>query len=358
MTRGVINAGPTSGEWLETMDDDSLLDDFFEDMFLKYLDKAFTADVACCDSCYDSFIVRWPGVFLRQVDFESQAMDLDWFYEWSGLNELYTRDQFWRNVTTIECPRCGADLQRNIWPYLFPFDVNGDLEGRIEALEAVAHSTPFLTLSHDFGREVYTEIVRASHDIAPCPLPVMYRGRTAGDHESMDASGIGPPPAAVTAEGRYNHAGMPACYLASDEATVSVELGEPVTDLFMATVGLRRPVRILDLSGEALENDVLYAVVSSSLLSAPAGGEGWRRPEYSFSRFVADCARSAGLDGIRYPSTRASTGDNLVLFQPAEGWDTLLRFDGIRPPASRTFRGRPIYRFLRRLKAAAGFRDK
>jgi hypothetical protein len=52
------------------------------------------------------------------------------------------------------------------------------------------------------------------------------------------------------------------------------------------------------------------------LCAAPRQGEGWNKPEYVFSRFVADCALHAGFHAIRYGSTKDPHGENLVLLQP------------------------------------------
>jgi len=47
------------------------------------------------------------------------------------------------------------------------------------------------------------------------------------------------------------------------------------------------------------------SVFSKSLMSAKQDSTGWHRPKYVFSRFIADCAKSAGFDAIKYPSTMA-----------------------------------------------------
>jgi hypothetical protein len=59
---------------------------------------------------------------------------------------------------------------------------------------------------------------------------------------------------------------------------------------------------------------ILSALVYSSLISAPRNTEGWNQSQYVFSRFVADCAKAVGLDAVKYPTTRASSGHNLVIF--------------------------------------------
>jgi hypothetical protein len=94
-------------------------------------------------------------------------------------------------------------------------------------------------------------------------------------------------------------------------------------------------IRILNLEGEfgIVGDDVLNAVVYSSLISAPRDRTGWHRPEYVFSRFVSDCAKFGGFDGIRYGSTRSGRGHNLVLLNPTKApaqyqIECVLSYDG------------------------------
>lgn len=77
-------------------------------------------------------------------------------------------------------------------------------------------------------------------------------------------------------------------------------------------------LKVLDLAtpydSHEDHSDLLNALAFSALLSTPQDGTGYKKPAYVFSRFVADCARSAGFDAIRYPSTRASAKSyNLVI---------------------------------------------
>jgi hypothetical protein len=72
------------------------------------------------------------------------------------------------------------------------------------------------------------------------------------------------------------------------------------------------------------EQDLLESVSASSLMSAPVRDEGWHRPEYVFTRFVADCARIAGFDSIKYPSSRSHKGHNLVIVAQGQAWDKVV----------------------------------
>jgi len=69
------------------------------------------------------------------------------------------------------------------------------------------------------------------------------------------------------------------------------------------------------LSGPAEMTGVMASVMYSNLAAAPSEGVGWDKPEYGLTRFVADCASLAGIDGIRYLSTRPGSGTNVVLLK-------------------------------------------
>ena len=92
------------------------------------------------------------------------------------------------------------------------------------------------------------------------------------------------------------------------------------------------PLKILDLidaDGDAVDSELFNALANSALLIAPRTGEGWVKRQYLFSRFVADCARSAGFDAIRYGSTKDRNGVNYVILSPPEDLATLMRLDGV-----------------------------
>ncbi|WP_081784647.1 RES family NAD+ phosphorylase [Nitratireductor aquibiodomus] len=138
-------------------------------------------------------------------------------------------------------------------------------------------------------------------------------------------------------EGRYNHAGQPTLYLADSEKTCFHELRR--SSCVIGEIRLGGTLKVLDLVNPYEHHkdfcDILNALVFSALLSTPQEDEGYRKPAYVFSRFVADCARYSGFDAIRYPSTRANpSAQNLVVLSTdfAIGVGSqlikLTRFDG------------------------------
>ena len=301
----------------------------FADLFLEELDSWFTADIACCDNCYDEFVSRWPGTYIRDLEFQRSGIPLDIFYEGSDLAEVFTLEEFNENLTQLNCPRCDAQLEHNIWPYCFPFDPPDGFEEIAIEVSEIARTTPFLLLKHEFAKSVHDEVQSIALLIEPENIQPHFRGRTGLTNPRPEQ--LGPPPNSKTSEGRYNHAGRPVCYLASDASTVFLELGTPEIGIHVAEIEVIRPVKILDLLDDRLNSNTITALIYSSLLSTGTNDDGWNRPEYVFTRFVADCAYAAGLDGIRYPTTRASTGSNLVLFGKTHSWDSVINIGTIGP---------------------------
>src|SRR5262249_27531707 len=97
--------------------------------------------------------------------------------------------------------------------------------------------------------------------------------------------------------------------------------------------------RILDLSDPGELDGVLAAVLFSSLMSAPRNNEGWDRPAYTITRFVADCARFVSVDAIQYPSTRFGDGKNLVILD-GDRFGSLAILEEILPFSSTRGRSR------------------
>lgn len=102
---------------------------------------------------------------------------------------------------------------------------------------------------------------------------------------------------------------------------------------FAELAPIDRPLAILDLeqiSRNGDEDDVLKAVAQSVLVASPAKEDGWRKPEYAFSRFIADCAIADGFHAIRYGSTREAEGGNVVFLSPPADISGLVRLASVR----------------------------
>ncbi len=295
---------------------------WFQGVFLDELDSWFSADIACCESCYDDFLQMWPHAYSADdAQFQKHSIDLELMYSGTRLRDLYSKQEYDVLVTTLRCPRCGSEIKGWIWPYEFPFHVDYDLEMEIERIAEIASQTPFLILENELAKNVHTTIKHLGESAPYVKLEApLYRARTYSKENDYGTQQFDLPPKSKVAEGRYNHAGSPVFYTADDIKTCFHELRE--RECVAVEITTTQPVKLLDLtipySAAGADHDVLNAIVYSSLMSAKHTDAGWHKPAYVFSRFVADCARSAGYDAIKYPSTRTAEGCYNIVFLSRE----------------------------------------
>jgi RES domain-containing protein len=292
---------------------------WFYNTFFEELDSWFSADIACCSKCYDKFVRQWPAVYLRDINFQNSGIELDMIYEGTVLRELYTEHEYWQFVKQIKCPYGKHSLGYSIWPYNFPFSPPKGFERKADHIASIAKSTPFLVFRYKFAKEIFKAIREIGNIVQPVKLKKSYfRARLSSQIENLTVKDFERPPAKFTSEGRYNHAGMPVLYLANGMSTCFLELGSPSIPIYIAEINLLETIKVLDLTdlkyNTKSNTSILSALVYSSLISAPRNTEGWNQSQYVFSRFVADCAKAVGLDAVKYPTTRASSGHNLVIF--------------------------------------------
>lgn len=90
----------------------------------------------------------------------------------------------------------------------------------------------------------------------------------------------------------------------------------------IAEVSFFTLILVLDLvdaskSHSEHSDDLLY-LTYSALISSKHTDNGWHKPAYVFSCFVADCARVAGFQAVTYPSTRIIANNfNLAIIDPS-----------------------------------------
>jgi len=282
----------------------------FEEDFYRDLEGWFTSDIACCDVCYDDFIKNWPHAYsANEAAFQRSSIDLASFYSGSRLQDVYTKEEFYKYLQLIPCPSCGERLKHNIWPYTLPFDIVENFEDKIKEIGGIAQNTPYLLLEHPFAKEVYNAISDISKKSKAKKIDThLYRARVQETLKKPDDDNeFDFPPNKVVSEGRYNHAGMPVLYLGSDPETCFYEVRE--APCIIAKIKITDKIKILDFTNTYDLNkdhsDILGTLIYSALMSAKQDDTGWHRPKYVFSRFISDCAKSAGFDAIQYPSTRA-----------------------------------------------------
>ena len=290
----------------------------FEALFYHSLEKWFSNDIACCGHCHNDFLNIWPYAYSADnAEFQTNSIDIDNFYSGSILSQCYTKEQFDRFIKLITCPRCGEELDGLIFPYELPFMAADDFEYEIEEISSISKTTPFLLLKHSFALQIHEVISRLADETAQSSMgDIVYRGRIASQINNLTSSNFDYAPKECVEEGRYNHAGIPVLYLASDPDTCFHELRESVC--IIAEIELTKGIKVLDLTNtyesHPSHSELLDTLVYSALISSKQDNTGWHKPKYVFSRFIADCAKSAGFDAIKYPSTRISNDNyNIVL---------------------------------------------
>ncbi|MCK1463079.1 RES family NAD+ phosphorylase [Bradyrhizobium sp. 2] len=301
--------------------------DIFEEYFDRDLEYYFTSRISCCEHCYDDFCREWPGTASRDQNFRKSGMEIGYFLDQSRIQDDFYPEEIAFFSKNLKCPNCHAALEGTFYIFEHSF-VAEDFD--LKSIADLARTAPFLLLSHPFAEQVF-EVIKRKFDIAET-LPVKaiwYRGRMARDVlSSPTLSDFGPPPAAKVAEGRYNHAGHAMLYLADSLKTVQGEMrvSEPIA---VATIELDFPCKVLDLmisddvGGD--DDEVIQCLARSTLCAAPRKSDGWDRPEYVFTRFVADCARHTGFGAIRYGSVQHSEGANVVILDPPLEFGSIAR---------------------------------
>ena len=311
----------------------------FNDILGDEIDSAFGSTICCCDFCYRDFKRHWPEVAFREMDFQTQSMESWWFLEYSRMIDLYSPAEMSTLRHFVTCLRCGRIDSYNFWLYEHLFSDADEIEQAVDELLVLGSKTPFLMLDHHFARRVLDQIKEmvssASRRSVSEPL---YRARLAADvdrlgQDAAELATYAPPPAAYVGEGRFNHAGSPMLYAASTPVVAAAELGRPGDLAYVAELRIASELLVLDLVD--LEEgttgfELMKALASSALLLAPNTGEGWLKRQYIFSRFVADCARSAGFNAIRYGSTKHVSGSNIVVLEPPDDFSILATLVGYR----------------------------
>lgn len=280
----------------------------FEDVFLDELDSWFSADIACCERCYQKFLEIWPSAYsANSAEFQINQIPLITFYEGSRINAFYTSDQFERLVQNLDCPRCGEKLGLTLYPYELPFDVPKGFEDNVASISDISRRTPFLLLEYKFAREILTTLEALSQTTDKSGVPAnLFRARGLSGLTEFTCNQFDFAEPKIVSEGRYNHAGQPVLYLGDSEETCFHELRG--VNCVIAEIEVIGDLKTLDFTApydnHEDQSDLLNALAFSGLLSTPQEETGYQKPAYVFSRFVADCARTAGFDAIRYPSTR------------------------------------------------------
>lgn len=291
--------------------------DEFEMVFHKDLESLFTADIKCCSECLEGFKSYWPKTTQISTNLVSISSD-EMLQKGRRLKSIYSKVKYDEFMSYLFCPRCGAELKDNTF-YPFEFGVNDfeDFEYYIDNITNTIKETPFLVLKNETAILVYDLIQglyrqNKSHRINNC----LYRGRSL-NKDTVLAIDLLPPSIEYCIDGRYNHRGIPVLYCSTSKETCYYEMRRPNKNLWIAEFEINKSLNFLDLTNimiESEDNNLLKTIIWSSLLSTKSNDESNYKPEYYFSRFISDCCKEIGFDGIAYPSVQIGRGRNYVFF--------------------------------------------
>lgn len=167
---------------------------------------------------------------------------------------------------------------------------------------------PSLALEHEVGQAIRDQLQRSP--VVALDPKSWYHG-VEQEHKPIfrDFLPLDPTQVAVP-EQRFNNQGERAFYLSDSSRGAARECAnEEAENVWVLRIGVARIEKILDLTGSPtlLTQAATYCGQPEPVCRPPH-----LKPEYRVPRFVADCARHAGLHGLLVPSTKEGT--NLVLF--------------------------------------------
>ena len=316
--------------------DEILSNEIFEDIFYHDLESWHTVSSFLCDSCVENFKNDLKGIVVYDKSFQENAMSLDDLYLGSkNLRSGYTLSEYQKHVKNIACPNCGCYLSCNIWPYELPEGIIEHI-GDIDEIAEISKKAPFMILEHPFAKEIVATLKKIYEDTSETLIKeYLYRCRSLKDREqpySTEDSGVVPD--YLAKEGRFNHTGYGFLYAATTKQLAFLEVvPNHKIRASMATIRILKELKILDITDLFSHDTNIYrAILASSLLVNPPGGNGWNKPGYIFTRFIADCAIYLGFDGIKYKSNISPHGSNLVIFRDKTNdlnWVIIYKIDKI-----------------------------
>lgn len=237
-------------------------------------------------------------------------------------------------VGNLFCPYCGNEsfsLGLDVGlKTKFEKDVDKHLNNvrriygkQVKDLETLLEQYPLLAYQNSFAKRIYKEIVSRKLPVTSAKGE-FYRARKVENAEVLKSKKMYSAPLGKPNEGRFNHAGQSHLYLANEKTTALKEVtaNESALLVWCQKFEISRTIRdIIDLS---FDWEYLTPSTSTLLLSlklynsidrSDRNKENWK-PDYYLTRYIMDCAKKAGYNGIKYNSTKESYAYDLVLFYP------------------------------------------
>lgn len=192
----------------------------------------------------------------------------------------------------------------------------------IKEFDSLLEKVPLLAYSHKFGKKIYSDLENLNFPVTSL-TGTFYRAREAKNSEILSKEKLMNPPTGKPGEGRYNHSGQSHLYLSSDFETAIEEVIGLDEDkiVWILELDIETIDNILDLSFDwtltSPETSPIYFTLCGQnfINRSDRNNELWK-PDYFITRYIADCAKHLGYNGIKYNSAKKFSIENIVLFYP------------------------------------------
>lgn len=285
--------------------------------------KALQSQIKYCDydQPYDGGDVMW--LFGDKTDVYEMLSDYD-------ISEASKE----KIVAHLYCPGCGFDsfdLMSNVGietAYERELDkhvkqASSLFTEQVISFERELELYPLLAMNNKLAKKIYKEIEKENLPITSV-AGVFFRARRVESSEVFEVEKMYHAPLGKPHEGRFNHAGQSHLYLANDKETAIKEvIGQEKKGLVWIQEFLIEHTidKILDLTFEwhklstSTQTLMIALNLDNTLRRADRNVGNWK-PDYFITRFMMDCAKSFGYQGIKYNSAKGFGEFDLVLFYP------------------------------------------
>lgn len=261
----------------------------------------------------------------------------------SLLQELAIPEKEWADIEyEIRCPVCNSKIKLTDNVSInITFKAKRDYQKRIKSINSKVgkeindfinflQQYPLLGMGHDIGKAIAEEIKNFPR--IKIEKSTWYKARNI-DKENVSKiftkKDMDQVPAKDAKEERYSHNGQSALYVGNHPLTCLAEInnGNIKGICWMQNFQIETD-NIIDLTDFMISDkkiDGCPLFIASLLINGltsqkdETNSNGYYKPEYAITRFIADLCRQNGIHGIKYPSASFKIQDsddpfNLVLF--------------------------------------------
>lgn len=192
----------------------------------------------------------------------------------------------------------------------------------LEDFESLIREHPFLALSHPMGKKIFAEFSNNSLPALSTERNIkLFRARLSDSSKILTSEELKNAPVGEASEGRFNHNGQSYLYLCDQKEGAASEVAIDGLVWIQEFEIIDEISKILDLRFDSNEiststNALLLSLHLSDALVKNKMNKGNWKPDYFVTRFIMDCAKQSGYNGIRYDSIKHSLATNYVLFYP------------------------------------------